>query len=270
MKRLLLQKGFTIIEIIAVIVVLGIVSVGISNFLGLGANVYVDAVGRERVVNQTRFMMERLTRELREALPNSVRVNTTGTINCLEFVPIQASSTYMNIPVAPEAATNSIAVVQHAVSSISANKIAVYPLTSSDVYGTTPTSATTGNVFSLNTVPSTGTTTQTITLTNSVRFDADSPTGRYYLVNNAIAYCVDTSNGEVKRYAGYWPASSQTSPPSGVTGVLMAEGVNAGTTPFNYSSATLVTNAVVKMTFEMVRDDEQIDFHHEVHLINVP
>jgi MSHA biogenesis protein MshO len=262
-------------EMVIVIVILGIVGSGLANFIGLGAEVYVDAVGRERMISQTRFMMERLTREIREALPNSVRVSTISNITCIEFVPIQASSSYVNVPVLPESATATIEVVQHAITGTTADKIVIYPLTLNDVYGTNSASATTGNIFSMDAPPSAGTGVQNVTLDNSVRFDADSPTQRYYLVSNAVAYCADvssgTSSGQIKRYGSYWPPTSgQQVPPQNATGVLMAENIKIASTPFSYSSATLVSNAVVQFTFEIVRAGEQIDFHHEVHLINVP
>ena len=54
--------------------------------------------------------MERLNREVRHALPNSIR--TIGDNNqCLEFVPIDKSAIYLDIPVAPEAPSNSVKVV---------------------------------------------------------------------------------------------------------------------------------------------------------------
>ncbi len=283
-----LTKGFTLIEMIVVVVLLGVVGVGFSNFLGLGANLYVDVVGREQALSQTRFAMERLTREIREALPNSVRVttNAAGTVQCVEFVPIQASSTYVNVPVLPEEATKILHVVRHAVSGISVDKIAVYPLTSNDVYGSDPFEALSGNVFSFDSAPIVGTTSQNLTLDKAVRFDADSPTQRYYLVQYAVSYCANSLTGQLYRYGDYWPlTSAQQAPPTttlqtkstGMTAVLMAENLKTYTPsygsaslPFNYSSATLVTNAVFQFTFEIARNDEQVDFHREVHLVNVP
>lgn len=270
-----IHKGFTLIEMVVVIVVLGIVGIGMSNFVGLGAEIYTDAVGREQVLSQTRFAMERLTREIREALPNSVRV-TMGTgpsvnVNCVEFVPILASSTYVNVPVAPEAASRNLVLVQHGITNLTANKMVVYPLTSNDIYGTDATASPTGNIFSFTNTLAAGTAAVDFELTNIVTFDADSPTQRYYLVNNALSYCIDTSTGQLRRYANYWPPTTgQQAPPTGVTGVLMAENMTGDTTPFKYDTATLVSNAVIKFTFKVIRAGEQIDFHHEVHLINVP
>ena len=254
-RPLIYSSGFTLIELIVVIVILGIIGAGTANFIGLGANLYVDAVGRDQVVSQTRYAMERITREIREALPNSVRVGSVGNIQCIEFVPIQASSTYVDVPVSPEASTNFVQIVSPPVAVVDDGqlppiRIAVYPLSANDVY---ETESATGRVFSIKSATnvSAGYTSASLELAGSVLFDADSPTGRYYIVEEAISYCVNTATGEMYRYTGYWPSPAQEIPTNDVTGVLMAENFKTGSTPFTYAGATLLTNAIVQFNFEI-------------------
>lgn len=268
------KGGFTLIELIVVIVILGIIGVGTANFIGLGANLYVDAVGREQVVSQTRYAMERITREIREALPNSVRVGSVGNVHCIEFVPIQASSTYVNVPVSPEASSDSVQLVSPPVAVIDDGqlppiRIAVYPLSANDVY---ETESTTGRVFSIKAATSVvgGYTSVALELGNEVLFDADSPTGRYYIVEEAVSYCVNTATGQMFRYDSYWPSAAQEVPTNDVVGVLMAENFKTGSIPFTYAGATLLTNAIVQLNFEIERAGETVSFYHEVHLVNVP
>ncbi|MFT4925606.1 MAG: MSHA biogenesis protein MshO, partial [Phenylobacterium sp.] len=240
-------------------------------FIALGFNIYTDVIGRDQIISQSRFLMERMTRELREALPNSTRVQLSGDVQCIEFVPIQASSSYVDIPVFPEPVSGIISVVEHGIDAVDANKIVIYPLSTFDVYGTDASAALTGNIFAVAAAPSNGITAVNLALNNAVNFDSDSPTQRYYLVKNAISYCVNNVSGEAKRFSGYWPPATQVSPPSDWdNGVLMAENIRAGTTPFSYASATLIANAVVQLTLEFERNDETISFNHEVHLVNVP
>ena len=80
--------------------------------------------------------------------------------------------------------------------------------TEDDVY---EAESTTGRVFSINpaTDVNAGYGSIPLTLASSVLFDADSPTGRYYIVEEAISYCVNTATGEMYRYNGCsWSFSS--------------------------------------------------------------
>ncbi|QUJ67140.1 type II secretion system protein [Photobacterium sp. GJ3] len=88
------QKGFTLIELIMALVVLAFISLGIGAFLQLGAQGYTDTVDRERLQSEARFVVERLTRELRHAAPNSVQVSS----GCLSFYPVSLAATYWQVP----------------------------------------------------------------------------------------------------------------------------------------------------------------------------
>jgi len=253
------HKGFTLIEIITVIIILGIVSVGLTGFVKFGIDIYQDTVNRDRQVGDSRFLLERLTRELREALPNSIR--TDG--SCIEFVPIMSSSTYISLPVIPEQ-ENSFIVVTPAINS--GNKVVVYPLTPQDVYGNVI--ANTGKIFSLSSNIAIDAVTSQLTLPVASSFFQHSPVSRYYLVENAISYCVDGTN--VFRYSNYWPGATQESPPqSPVQGVLMASN-QSNSTPFEYHQDSLLRNAVVQLNFSFTYNDESLNIYHEVHIVNVP
>jgi MSHA biogenesis protein MshO len=261
-------KGFSLMELITVIILLAIITISVTSYLRFGADIYADVTGREQLLSETRFVIERMTREIREAVPNSARVRQTGTVQCIEFLPIKGSSSYIDIPVFPEAATTTINLVQHNISAVDADKIIVYPLQPSDIYGGDPTTDTTGKAFSFATAPGNGTSTEILTLDNTVRFDADSPTERYYLAKSAVSFCIDSLTQQISRYDGYWPGAIQAAPPA-VAGVLMSDGIS-NATPFKYSGSTLTTNAIIQITLETLRDEETITFYHEVHLINVP
>jgi MSHA biogenesis protein MshO len=262
------NRGFTLLELVTVIILLAVVSISVTNYLRFGADIYADVTGREQLLSETRFVIERMTREIREAIPNSVRVRQSGTVQCAEFVPIQGSSSYIDIPVFPEAASASLNLVQHNVAAIDADKIIVYPLQASDIFGGDPTTDTSGKAFSFATAPGTGTSSEILILDNAVRFDSDSPTERYYLAKNAVSFCIDSLTKQISRYDGYWPGAIQAAPPA-IAGVLMADNIS-NATPFKYSGSTLTTNAIIQLTIETLRDEETITFYHEVHLINVP
>jgi MSHA biogenesis protein MshO len=89
-------QGFTLLELIIALVILAIISLGIGSFLRLGTDGYVSAVDRERLQSEARFVMERLTREVRHAAPNSVSVSANGM--CLSFYPVYLSAYYFEQP----------------------------------------------------------------------------------------------------------------------------------------------------------------------------
>lgn len=280
------RRGFTLIELIMTILMLAVISVGLASYIRNTTDIYVDVVGRQKVIAEARFVVERMTRELREALPNSVRAGRSGNVTCVEFIPVVASSTYVNVPVAPESASNTVRLVEHGVSGASADKISVYALSPNQIY-TDVANQVSGRVFSLNDAVNNGTGVQDVSLVNSVRFEKDSPNDRYYLIANAVSYCTDSGSNQIVRYSDYWPCSpsvpnacSQQFPPSAssVQGTLRHSLMATNQTnhdlgasaPFAFSGATLVRHAVVMLNLEFLREAERIQFHHEVHIVNVP
>jgi len=262
MRRL--SKGFTLVELILVILVLGIVSTSITSFITFGVGIYNDVSGRDKQLSDSRFVIERITRELREALPNSVRVSSDGT--CLEFIPILASSSYIDIPVLPDVASNTITLVASDETFDQGNtKIVVYPLNSSEIY--VDGGLTSGKLFNISSYGTTVDNVMTLTLDNSVLFDDDSPTERYFIIKDSVAYCQDTDN-TIKRYQGHAFTASQSVPPSG-TGILMAER-QSNATPFSALSATLLRNSIIVVDFTFTYEDEDLRQINEVHVANVP
>lgn len=88
------SKGFTLIEMIMALVILAFISLGIGAYLQLGARGYSDTIDRERLQSEARFVIERLTREIRHAAPNSVSFSS----GCLSFYPVLLTAAYLNEP----------------------------------------------------------------------------------------------------------------------------------------------------------------------------
>ena len=271
-------RGFTLLELIIVIVILGVMSLGIAGFITLSTQTYLNVSERDKLLASARFAVERLNRELRNAVPNSIRVRNDTTRHCIEFTPIKASTFYTDIAVTPDPKTTSIDVIAFIDAQgapfqclgTCADYIAVYPLIASDIYNFNvstgngkvtalqPFAGLTGDIWTLPIAPSGG-----------MIFTEHSPTNRLYVFDKPVSYCVNDS--ELRRYNQYDFNATQSLDPSGGY-VLMAENLPAdiNNAPFSYSSPSLRRNAVVHILLNFDRDGEVIAFDNDVHIENIP
>ena len=273
-KSLTLKKasGFTLMELIIVIIIMGVMSVGIAGFIKLSTQTYLNVNERDELLANARFAGERLNREVRNAVPNSMReaTNASNTTHCLEFVPIIASTVYTEIAVAPELALNTLTVIPFQLPNATNPVVIVYPLNSAEVYQSHNVSS--GKAFLISDYPESTTADglDIMELNNAVQFNEDSPTNRTYIFDSPVSYCL---NGEtLTRYVGYDFNASQLLPPFFVNGSnsLMAEGLNFSGSSFTVFEASLQRNAVVQIKLNFTRDGEQVVFDNAIHITNVP
>lgn len=278
--------GFTLMELILVIVVLGILATATTSYLGLGARMYAEASDRDQLLSQSRFALERLTRELRNALPNSVRLhNANNGWQCIEFVPVVVAARYTTIPTVAQPG-NSIPLFSLAsewarlsdkeADYIDENKtfrVYIYATDKSQIYPAADTSSarfhslTTADLYNI-----TGTAapyTVTLNLSNNVSFSSSSPSNRLYLANEPVSYCI-TAARELVRYESYG-----FNPGIPVVGngqsALMANNLNTTQSEFTIEDAVLSRNSVVHvvLAFESGFSDN-LFFNQEIHIPNVP
>lgn len=85
------QRGFTIIEMVMVIVLLGIVSSMVAVFIKAPVEGYAASAWRATMTDEADTVMRRMTREIRGALPNSLRQSSNA---CIEFIPVKTTARY--------------------------------------------------------------------------------------------------------------------------------------------------------------------------------
>lgn len=95
------MHGFTLIEAIIVIVITGIVATFAALFIRLPVQGYVDTAERIALADAADTALGRINRELRLALPNTVRVLDGGA--GLQFVLTKAGGRYVDVNDAPPA-----------------------------------------------------------------------------------------------------------------------------------------------------------------------
>lgn len=258
------NKGFTLVELIIVVVLLGIVSIGTFAYLGFGAQIFTDVVGREQLSSQSRFAIERLNRELRNALPLSPRLHNGG--NCIEFFPIAASSAYLEIP-SPGNMTNNTVVIAPADLSVAQATSAYFFIGANNglrVYSNGSNQRRVIDAIEANDGQ------WTLDFTENANFVRQSPARRYYISEGPVAWCVE--GGDLVRYQGY-PLSFNNPTFNAGSRVLMGRGIaNTDQQPFSVVPPTLQRNNLVLIDLYFSRRDgaEPLVLSHEVHLPNVP
>jgi MSHA biogenesis protein MshO len=258
------HAGFTLVEMIFVVVILGIVASIGSSFVVSAVDSYRTAQVRNQLVQRGRLAMEQMSRELRMAIPNSVRVSTSGL--CAEFMPVVAASNYQGT--LPDADNNRAAVSQvntgsFAFSAASAEHLLVAPFSPADIYTNASPAARVG-LGSLGSPPFT-----VLPLTFSHVFLRNSLNRRLFVASDPVRFCL--SGGNLLRYSSYGFSTSalDDGSPGGV-GDLMAHSVAANGTAFEISPGSQDRNMAVQMHLIFSSGTTSLELNHQVLVRNVP
>lgn len=270
------NKGFSLIELVAVIVIMGIMATASVEYIRIGSQIYIEASVRQKTLGQSRFIVERLTREIRASVPSSVRIITSSdnTESCIEFIPIKASGAYRTddqaviAPFAPESRATMEAISWNG-GYTAGDNLYIYATQSAHMYGAASRSAVIASVAA----DAVNNEQIAITFAANAMFPKESPRQRYYTADHSISFCID--DDKIYRYQLTSFSAGQLLPSTGLTGgVLMAEGISnsLSTEPaFSYNTAAHTRNSVVNLYLEFAANqDENMFFNHEVHIANVP
>lgn len=291
-KQMNKNKGFTLMELVIVIVLLGVIAVGVSGVIRLATQTFINVSERDELASSARFALERLNREIRNALPGSIR-NTPVVPNsrseCIEFMPIAATSHYLNLPINPTSSNNITVIpfINNDGTDYTCNncgdKIIVNPLINTEVY--TNFNVNTGKIFKIantNIIGTGVTSTLQITLSNSVSFDSGSPANKFYIVNESVEFCLYKGIDQLYRISysdSYDTTDASETPIRAIVRSIMAGNVRTidDNPAFVYDNPNLTRNGVVKIDLEFYREDtddvdtqETVAFNHEVHIKNTP
>jgi MSHA biogenesis protein MshO len=256
--------GFTIVELITVMVIMGILSVGTVRFISDGANGFATTLSRAALVSDAQQLITRLSRDVREALPSSIRVSVSG--DCLELIPIVGASVYLSAPIGSTASSMQVVPLDGAV--LSANsRVALAP---------------TSNPYSLTTLSSISPTVTVaaadvnnevaISFSSPHQFTQASAQNRFYLVESPVSYC--RQGGALWRYQNYGFLAAQpiiASLPSTLPNrSLVAESIDPLASIFDFTGATLQRNATVTLNLQLQNGGDELAINHLVQLRNLP
>ena len=250
--------GFTLLEMIFVVVILGIIASIGSSFVVSSMDSYRIAQVRNQLVQRGRLTLEQMSRELRMAVPNSVRVSASGL--CVEFMPLVAAANYQGT--LPDEDNNRAAVNQVQTGSVaftpaSAAHVLVAPFSPADVYTNANPAARVG-LGSLGSSPFT-----TLPLATSHVFLRNSLNRRLFIAAHPVRFCL--SGGNLLRYSGYGFSTSALADGSpGGVGNLMAHSVAANGTAFRLSPGSQDRSMAVLIRLKFSNGSTALDLNHQV------
>ncbi|WP_337077161.1 type II secretion system protein [Aeromonas dhakensis] len=271
--------GFTLIELVMVILLLGIMATFASQFIGIGSQIYGDASSREQLMSDARFAMERLNREVRNALPGSERIETldgswSDSGPCLRFWPISTSSRYIALNRNVSGSTTTLELVMatpaSAVDPLSPDAsavavgdlLAVFPLPDANQPALSNGCEYGRCVARVTEVLAPVSGAQTLRYAAAESLAGLSPGSRVYFAREQVRYCVQA--GSMYRASMALNGTSAAMP----LGILMADALRAGSF---YREATAFNSEGefgVRLVFE--RKGEAVTFNHKLGVFNVP
>lgn len=271
------QQGFTLIEMVISIVLLGVVGVSLSAIIQHSMTIYTDTTTREELLLQGRFVTERMHKEIRDAVPNSVQVNAST--HCIEWLPITNTAVYEALPLAPESADTMRVLPEHGFTK--AERIVIMPMNADALLKDIPpldtikikptTIAEVKQDVDFIPLLETNTSQSTMVVlpfTQETSFKANSPAHRLFAYKTPVAYCLEGS--QLYRYANYPLSRRELSPAELSVGDrdLMAEKIKS--VQFNVEHASLVRNGLVKLQFVFNDNNEEVRLDHDVLIANTP
>lgn len=249
--------GFTLIELIVVIVILAILATMGTRFVVTAAESYRGTQTRALIINTARPALERMTRQLRGALPYSVRVVNSG--NCVEFMPIAAGGNYLSpVPDSENgaAAQSTIPVSPYTVDFGTPRYVTIGAMSAAEIYGASAASRA---------GYSTSSTSTSLILSAAKQWSRNSISRRFYLLDNPAAFCV--TNNQLRFYDNINVNAAEVD--LSAASSVMAIDVQA-TQPFQLQLGSENRNATLTIAIEFASGDESLEFIHSVSIRNVP
>lgn len=276
------QRGFTLVELIIVIVIMGVIGGMVSVFIKSPIDAYFASARRAALTDVADTTVRRMSRDLRSALPNSARIPNPDN-QCIEFIPTKAGGQYRvtdlvagdGTSLSFEAGTtdDSFNMLSKNMAMPASQRIAVgdviviYNLgdgSGSDAYKQDNTAQVTGVSTSTAAIPETSITIRdTKDVSMGKLFLEASPSNRFQVIpkdENIVAYVCQGGN----LYRSARPLAEAASSSCPVNGAMLAS--NVVNCKFNYDVGR-AKNAFISLNIGLTDSTgETVSLQHEVHM----
>ena len=284
MRAIRPHRGFPLIEMLVTIAVGAVVVAFMAMFIVMPMNAYTAQTRRAGLVDASDSALRFMARDIRSALPNSVRVASSGTVTALELLATADGARYQdNGPVSNPALALDFTTASGAFAatvrftqltlrfSSNAYFLSIYNVgvPGANAYQMTNVITPAGTTI---TVSAGATSNQNlVTLNPPFQFAYGSPEKRVYLVSGPVSYLCDTSAGTLTRYSGYAIASTQPTSAAAMSGAAAAlVAANVASCSFTYSAGTAQRNALATLSLQIAQSGESVQLLNEVQVVNAP
>ena len=279
-------RGFTLIELVITIAVSSVVVAFMAMFIVTPMTIYTAQTRRATLVDAADSALRFIGRDLRAALPNSVRVSASGSVTALELLatadgaryqdsgPLSNPALALDLTAADGAFATTVPFTQVNLPwTSSAYFLSIYNVgvPGADAYQMANVITPAGTTITI----SAGATANQdlVTLSPAFQFAFGSPGQRVFLVSGPVSYLCDTAAATLTRYSSYTiasaqPASAAALNAAGASAALVASNVVG--CQFVLSAGTAQRNALATLTLQIAQSGESVQLLHQVEVVNAP
>jgi MSHA biogenesis protein MshO len=283
MQTRLKQAGFSLFELIIVIVLIGIMATGAGMLITSPIDAYTDQVRRQLLVDQAEMALRQIARDVRQALPNSIRTTPVGAGWALEMVNTVDGARYRDEIGGAYGADTDILDFTGAddqfnflglldLADLTGQRLVIYNTAPANIYSDAASGASLGII-----TPAATTLTLTtpppgiehhVTMGTPFQFSQQSPGQRAFIVSGPISYICDPASGRITRYINYAYTVGQPTPPAGAfEGPVVTQLAGCS---INYTAGTAQRGGIITLEISLSDSGENITLMHQVHVDNVP
>lgn len=285
--RLHSHNGFTLIELVMTMTVSVIVVSFVALFISGPVAGFADQTRRARLVDSAEAALSRLKRDVRKALPNSVRTTAAGGVVALELLSSVDGARYRARPPGTADLVLDFTTVDGSFNVIGPFTQVAKPFVSTShflvIYNVGVAGADAYELANVITPPGTQISITVdavpgedrVTLNPGFQFAFESPSQRVFLVEGPVTYLCDPGAGTMMRYTGYAITQDQSTRDShgeltaaGASAALVADSV-AGCA-FDYAPGTSERAGLLSVELGVSAQGESIVLLSQVHVDNAP
>ena len=301
------QTGFSLVEAVVVIAISGIIVAAVALFIRAPLTGYVDTALRAELTDIADTALRRIERDLRTALPNSIRVTSVGSVFFLEYLEVRTGGRYragahtggatavvcpsddtraevtdndiLSFYASPSVATDTcfktLGNIPNRAQIVTTDYVVVFNL---GIPGASAYESPNTNKSLISSTSTSGNEDRIAFTAQTFRFP--SPGNRFHVITGPVSYVCDPVGGTLRRYSGYaiqasQPNSTGAAPLSTApVNALLASHVSACS--FTYNTAVVAQrDGLVTMSLSVTEVDSQgknetVTLYEAAHVSNVP